>query len=61
MQILIVPEQGWFGQLKYTTLQNVILRCIGLCFSYHIDKAFNFNHKTQVRRGIHSTAPSDLG
>ena len=29
-------EEGWFGQPKYSTLYNVILRCNGLCFSYHL-------------------------
>ena len=31
-----IPEEGWFGQPKYSTfLKKVILRCIGLCFHYH--------------------------
>ena len=31
-----MPEEGWFGQPKYSTfLKKVILRCIGLCFNYH--------------------------
>ena len=29
MYILFIPEEGWFGQPKYST------RCIGLCFNYH--------------------------
>ena len=28
----IVPEEGWFGQPKYSTLQKIILRCVGFCF-----------------------------
>ena len=36
MYILFIPEEGWFGQPKYSTfLKKVILRCIGLCFNYH--------------------------
>ena len=36
MSILFIPEEGWFGQPKYSTfLKKVILRCIGLCFHYH--------------------------
>ena len=31
----IVPEEGWFGQPKYSTfLKEVILRCIDPCFYY---------------------------
>ena len=34
MQILILPEEGWFGQQKYSTLKKVMLRCIGLGFYF---------------------------
>ena len=29
----IVPEEDWFGQPKYGTLQKIILGCVGFCFS----------------------------
>ena len=29
---LIVAEEGWFGQPKYSTPLKFYLRCIGLCF-----------------------------
>ena len=27
----IVPEEGWFGQPKYSTPSKIILRCVGFC------------------------------
>ena len=28
----IVPEEGWFGQPKYSAPSKIILRCVGFCF-----------------------------
>ena len=33
-KILIVPEEGWFGQPKYSTHSKIILRCVGFCFYF---------------------------
>ena len=34
MKTLIVPEEGWFGQPKYSTSLKSNLRCIGSCLKY---------------------------
>ena len=33
-KILIVPEEGWFGQPKYSTHSKIILRCVGFYFYF---------------------------
>ena len=33
-KILIVPEEGWFGQPKYSTYIKTILRCAGFCLYF---------------------------
>ena len=33
-KILIVPEEGWFGQPKYSAYIKTILRCAGFCLYF---------------------------
>ena len=36
-KIIIVPEEGWFGQPKYSTpTKKILLRCVDFCF-YFLD------------------------
>ena len=28
----IVPEEGWFGQPKYSRPSKIVLHCVGFCF-----------------------------
>ena len=39
----IVPEEGWFGQPKYSTHIKTFLRCTGFCLYF---LHFNFNPST---------------
>ena len=41
-KILIVPEEGWFGQPKFSTYIKTILRCARFClyFLHDFDCAF---------------------
>ena len=46
-KIFIVPEEGWFGQPKYSTHIKTFLRCAGFCLCFlqfsppHPDKVKN--------------------
>ena len=33
-KILMVLEEGWFGQPKYSTHKKIIIRCVGFCFYF---------------------------
>ena len=34
-KIIIVPEEGWFGQPKYSTpTKKILLRCVDFCFYF---------------------------
>ena len=33
-KIVITPEEGWFGQPKYSTYTKTILRCAGFCLYF---------------------------
>ena len=51
VKILIVPEEGWFGQLKYSTYIKTILRCAGFCL-YFLQKY------TDLRSGLKTLYPN---
>ena len=38
MLTLIVPEEGWFGQPKYSTSLKSNLHCIGSCLKYLVSQ-----------------------
>ena len=34
-KIIIIPEEGWFGQPKYSThTKKILLRCVDFCFYF---------------------------
>ena len=41
MQTVIVPEEGWFGEPKYSTPLKSNLRCIGSYLKYLVSHVKN--------------------
>ena len=33
-KILILPDEGWFGQPKYSTNGEILLGCVDFCFYF---------------------------
>ena len=50
-KIFIVPEEGWFGQPKYSTHIKTFLRCTGFClyFLHFLKSVTSLSHRNRSK------------